>query len=170
MKPNFVLRLVGVVLMCVGLTNLSPAAGVVRADETKTIAPQVVLAETYNAVTRIYFHNIAVHKGSHKPGLVERRFRADVKYWLMDAKYYDRGQLSIGNPPLVDLVRKLGSKDLPETEPTTLSAMAYEIARGVLEQYPIIQRIEIHLIHFSRGLETKDESEDNHVVNLVLQR
>jgi hypothetical protein len=87
MKPNFVLRLVGVVLMCVGLTNLSPAAGVVRADETKTIAPQVVLAETYNAVTRIYFHNIAVHKGSHKPGLVERRFRADVKYWLMDAKY-----------------------------------------------------------------------------------
>ena len=49
----------------------------------------------------------------------------------MDAKYYDRGELSIGNPPLVDLVRKLGGKDLPETEPTTLSAMAYEIARGV---------------------------------------
>ena len=88
----------------------------------------------------------------------------------MDAKYYDRGELSIGNPPLVDLVRKLGSKDLPETEPTTLSAMAYEIARGVLEQYPIIQKIEIRLVHFSKGLETKDESEDNHVVNLVLQR
>src|SRR6516165_1087714 len=52
----------------------------------------------------------------------------------------------------------------------TLSAMAYEIARGVLEQYPIMQRIEVHLIHFSRGLESKDEAEDNHVVNLVLQR
>ena len=32
-----------------------------------------------------------------KPGLVERRFRADVKYWLMDAKYYERGELSVGN-------------------------------------------------------------------------
>ncbi len=83
----------------------------------------------------------------------------------MDAKYYDRGEISIGNPPLVDLVRKLGSKDLPETEPTTLSAMAYEIARGVLGQRPIIQKIEIRLVHFSKGLETKDESEDNHVVN-----
>ena len=83
----------------------------------------------------------------------------------MDAKYYDRGELSIGNPPLVDLVRKLGSKDLPETEPTTLSAMAYEIARGVLGQRPIIQKIEIRFVHFSKGLETKDESEDNHVVN-----
>ena len=88
----------------------------------------------------------------------------------MDAKYYERGELSVGNPPLVDLVRKLGSKNLPESEPTTLSAMAYEIARGVLEQYPIMQRIEVHLIHFSRGLESKDEAEDNHVVNLVLQR
>jgi hypothetical protein len=128
------------------------------------------LGETYNAVTGVYFTNIAVHKGSHKPGLVERRFRADVKYWLMDAKYYDLGELSIGNPPVVDLVRKLGSKDLPEAEPTTLSAMAYKIARGVVEQYPIIQKIEIHLIHFSKGLEIKDEAEDNHVVNLVLQR
>jgi hypothetical protein len=51
-----------------------------------------------------------VHKGSHKPGLVERRFRADVKYWLMDAKYYEGGELSVGNPPLVDLVRKLGQE------------------------------------------------------------
>ena len=174
MKTKLVCLLLGLVgtavLMYVGLTNISPGAGAVQADETKTAAPQVVLAETYNAVTRIYFTNIAVHKGSHKPGLVERRFRADVRYWLMDAKYYDRGELSIGNPPLVDLVRKLGSKDLPETEPTTLSAMAYEIARGVLEQYPIIQKIEIRLVHFSKGLETKDESEDNHVVNLVLQR
>ena len=140
------------------------------AEEAKATAPQVVLAETYNAVTRIYFTNTAVHKGSHKPGLVERRFRADVKYWLMDAKYYERGELSVGNPPLVNLVRKLGSKDLPETEPTTLSAMAYNIALGVLQQYPIMQRIEIRVTHFSKGLEHKDETEDNHVVNLVLQR
>ena len=88
----------------------------------------------------------------------------------MDPKYYDRGELSIGNPPLVDLVRKLGSKNLPETQPTTLSAMAYEIARGVLERYPIFQKIQVHLVHFSKGLETTDEAEDNHVVNLVLQR
>ena len=161
---------VGAFLMCAGLINLSPSAHRAYAEETKATAPQVVMAETYNAVTRIYFTNTAVHKGSHKPGLVERRFRANVKYWLMDAKYYERGELSVGNPPLVDLVRKLGSKNLPESEPTTLSAMAYEIARGVLEQYPIMQRIEVRLIHFSRGLESKDEAEDNHVVNLVLQR
>ena len=158
----------GAFLMCIGLTDLSPNAA--HADEAKATAPQVVLAETYNAVTRIYFTNTAVHKGSHKPGLVERRFRADVKYWLMDAKYYERGELSVGNPPLVDLVRRLGSKNLPESEPTTLPAMAYEIARGVLEQYSIMRRIELHLIHFSKGLEGKDEAEDNHVVNLVLQR
>jgi hypothetical protein len=126
-------------LTCTGLITLFPRA---HAEEMKATAPQVVLTETFNAVTRIYFTNTAVHKGSHKPGLVERRFRADVKYWLMDAKYYERGELSVGNPPLVDLVRKLGSKNLPESEPTTLSAMAYEIARGVLEQYPIMQRIE----------------------------
>jgi hypothetical protein len=47
---------------------------------------------------------------------------------------------------------------------------AYEIARGVLDQYPTIKKIEVHLVHFSKGLETKEESEDNHVVNLVLQR
>jgi len=157
-------------LMYIGLTSLSPRAISAHAEGSKATAPQVVLTETYNAVTRIYFTNTAVHKGSHKPGLVERRFRADVKYWLMDAKYYERGELSVGNPPLVDLVRKLGSKNLPESEPTTLSAMAHGIARGVLEQYPTIQRIEIRLIHFSRGLESKDEAEDNHVVNLVLQR
>jgi hypothetical protein len=45
--------------------------------------------------------------------------------------------------------------------------MAYEMARRVLEQYAIIQ---VHLVHFSRGLETKDEVEDNHVVNIVLLR
>jgi hypothetical protein len=161
---------VGTFLMCIGLTNLFLGAISAYAEETKATAPQVVLAETYNAVTSVYFTNTAVHKGSHKPGLVERRFRADVKYWLMDAKYYERGELSVGNPPLVDLVRKLGSKNLPESEPTTLSAMAYEIARGVLDQYPNMQRIEVRLIHFSRGLESKDEAEDNHVVNLVLQR
>jgi hypothetical protein len=167
---HFTPAAVGAFLMCVGLINLSPSATSAYAEEANATAPQVVLAETYNAVTRIYFTNTAVHKGSHKPGLVERRFRADVKYWLMDAKYYERGELSVGNPPLVDLVRKLGSKNLSESEPTTLSAMAYEIARGVLEQYPIMQRIEVRLIHFSRGLESKDEAEDNHVVNLVLQR
>ena len=159
----------GAFLICIGLTDLSSSAMSAYAEEAKASAPRVVLAETYNAVTRIYFTNTAVHKGSHKPGLVERRFRADVKYWLMDAKYYERGE-SVGNPPLVDLVRKLGSKDLPETEPTTLSAMAYDIALGVLQQYPIMQRIEIRLTHFSKGLEPKDETEDNHVVNLVLQR
>ena len=161
-------ELVGAVVICIGLTNLS--LGNVSAQEAKMAAPQVVLAETYNAVTRIYFTNIAVHKGSHKPGLVERRFQADVKYWLMDAKYYDQGELSIGNPPLVELVRELGSKSRPENAPTTLSAMAYEMARGVLQRYPIIQKIEIRLVHFSKGLQTKDEAEDNHVVNLVLQR
>jgi len=36
--------------------------------------------------------------------------------------------------------------------------------------YPIIKKIEVRLVHFSKGLETKEESEDNHVVNLVLQR
>jgi hypothetical protein len=81
---------VGAFLICVGLTNLCPSAISAYAEEAKATAPQVVLAETYNAVTKIYFTNTAVHKGSHKPGLVERRFRADVKYRLMDAKYYER--------------------------------------------------------------------------------
>jgi hypothetical protein len=162
--------LVGAAVICIGLTNLPPDAVSAQAEKAKMAAPQVMLAETYNAVTAVYFTNMAVHKGSHKPGLVERRFRADVKYWLMDARYYDQGELSIGNPPLVELVRELGSKNRPENAPTTLSAMAYEMARGVLERYPIIQKIEIRLVHFSKGLETKDETEDNHVVNLVLQR
>ena len=167
---GFVSALIGATLICIDVIDPCARTVAVAADEPKTATPQVVLADTYNAVTRVYFNNTAVHKGSHKPGLVERRFRADVKYWLMDAKYYDRGELSVGNPPLVDLVRKLGSKNLPESEPTTLSAMAYEIARGVLEQYPIMQRIEIWLTHFSKGLEVADEAQDNHVVNLVLQR
>jgi hypothetical protein len=103
---RFALALAGAVMMCIGLTYPSPRAVTAQGEEVKTAAPQVVLAETYNAVTGIYFTNIAVHKGSHKPGLVERRFRADVKYWLMDTKYYDQGELSIGNPPLVELVRE----------------------------------------------------------------
>ena len=167
---QFTAASVAAFLMCIDFTNLSPRTISAHAEESKATAPQVVLTETYNAVTRIYFTNTALHKGSHKPGLVERRFRADVKYWLMDAKYYERGELSVGNPPLVDLVRKLGSKSLPESEPTTLSAMAYEIARGVLEEYRIMERIEIRLVHFSKGLESKDEAGDNHVVYLVLQR
>jgi hypothetical protein len=126
---HFTPAFVGAFLICI--TDLSSSAISAYAEEAIATAPQLVPAKTYNAVTRIYFTNTAVHKGSHKPGLVERRFRADVKYWLMDAKYYERGELSIGNPPLVDLVRKLGSKSLPETEPTTLSAMAYDIARSV---------------------------------------
>ena len=130
----------------------------------------MVLADTYNAVTRIHFTNTTVHKGSHKPGLVKRRYQADLKYWLMDAKYYERGELSIGNPTLVEFVRRVGSKDLPPSEPTTLPAMAYAIAKVVLQQYPMIQRVEVRLTHFSKGLERNDESEDNHVVNIVLQR
>jgi hypothetical protein len=31
------------------------------------------------------------------------------------------------------------------------------------------KKIEVHLVHFSKGLETKEESGDDHVVNLVLQ-
>jgi hypothetical protein len=166
---RFALALAGAIA-CVHLTNSPPSAVSAQAEELKPPTPQVVLADTYNAVGGIYFTNIAVHKGSHKFGLVERRFRADVKYWLMDAKYYEQGELSIGNPPLVELVRELGSENRPESSPTTLSAMAYEMARGVLDRYAIIQKIEIHLVHFSKGLETKDEVEDNHIVNLVLQR
>ena len=52
---------VGAFLMCIGLTNLCPTAISAYADEAKATAPQVVLAETYNAVTRIYFTNTAVH-------------------------------------------------------------------------------------------------------------
>jgi hypothetical protein len=142
----------------------------VQAQESKPANPRVVLAETYNAVSRIHFTNVSVHKGSPKHDPVKRRYRADVKYWLMDAKFYDRGELSIGNPELVEFVRKLGSKDLPGREPTTLSSMAYGIARAVLEKYAIIQKVEVRLIHFSKGLDSKDESDDNHMVNVVLQR
>jgi hypothetical protein len=157
-------------LITISLTRGFLGEVTTRAEEPKQAAPQVVLADTYNAVTRIHFTNVSIHKGSPNPNLAKRRFQADLKYWLMDGKYYDRGELSIGNPELVEFVRKLGSKDLPSSEPTTLPAMAYGIARAVLEQYPIVRKVEIRLVHFSRGLEVKDESDDNHVVNLVLQR
>jgi hypothetical protein len=77
MKARFFrfVPLAGAVLVCVSLTHLSLGAVSAQAEETKPAAPQVVLSETYNAVTGVYFTNIAVHKGSHKPGLVERRFR-----------------------------------------------------------------------------------------------
>ena len=48
--------------------------------------------------------------------------------------------------------------------------MAYDIGKGVLEKYPIVQKVEVHLTHFSKGEETQDEGEDNHVVNVVIQR
>jgi len=57
--------LVGAVVICIGLANLSPGATGAQAEEAKMAAPQVVLVETYNAVTSIYFTNIAVHEGSH---------------------------------------------------------------------------------------------------------
>jgi hypothetical protein len=158
------------VLAGVALTNIGRDGQAVQAREAKKSGPRVVLADTYNAVTRVHFTNVAVHKGSHNPNRVKRRFRADVKYWLLDARYYERGELSIGNPPLVDFVRKRGSKDLPANEPTTLPAMAYGIARAVLERHPIIQKVEVRLVHFSRGLKADDESEDNHGVTIVLRR
>ena len=55
----------------------------------------------------------------------------------MDSRYYEGGELSIGNPPLVDLIRKLGSGNFPETAPTTLSAMAYQIAREICDSIPL---------------------------------
>jgi len=149
-----------------GETALSGA----RADEANRASPHVVLPETFNAVTKVHFMNVALHKGSPNPNPAKRRFRADVKYWLMDAKYYDKGTLSIGNPELTEFVRTMGKKDLPASEPTTLSVMAYEIANGVVEKYAIVQKVEVRLTHFSKGLEAKDEGEDNHVVNIVLQR
>jgi len=158
------------VLTTVSLTRGSLYEVVTWAHGPNPASPSVDLAATYNAVTRIHFTNVSVHKGSHNPNPAERRFRADVRYWLMDAKYYSHGDFSISNPELVEFVRTLGSQNWPESKPTTLSAIAYGIARAVLVKYPIIQKVEIRLIHFSRGLEAKDESEDNHVVNIVLQR
>jgi hypothetical protein len=141
-----------------------------QAAESEKASLQVSLADTYNAVTKVHFTNVAVHKGSPNPNPARRRFQADVKYWLMDARYYNRGALSIGNPELVDFVKKVGSKNLPAREPTTLPVMAYGIARAILDKYPIVRKVEIRLTHFSKGLLVKDEAEDNHVVNVVLSR
>lgn len=141
-----------------------------RADEPKKDGPRVVLAETFNGVTKLHFTNVAVHKGSPEPNAVKRRFRADVKYWLMDAKYYDQGALSIGNPELAKFVIEAGSKSLTASEPTTLPSMAYGLARAVLVEYPIIRKIEVRLVHFAKGLEVEDEANNNHVVNVVLER
>jgi hypothetical protein len=157
-------------LITVSLTRGSLDGADDGAHGPNQTSPTVGLAGTYNAVTRIHFTNVSVHKGSHNPNLVERRFRADVRYWLMDPKYYSNGHLSMGHPELVEFVRTLASQNRPKSRPTTLSAMAYGIARAVLEKYPIIQKVEVRLTHFSKGLEAKDESEDNHVVNIVLQR
>ena len=161
--------------LTVPLAYLWSGVPVSRADDPKPGAakaggPRVVLAETRNAVTKIHFTNVAVHKGSPEPNPVKRRFRADVTYWLMDARTYETGDLGIGNPELVDLVRTVGGKSLPATEPITLSVTAYVIARAVLDKYPAIRKIEVRLVHFSKGLEPKDEGEDNHVVTAVLER
>ena len=169
------IRLVAIVAfaaagLTIPLVGSRPGLPASHADEAKKDAPRIVLAETWDGVTKIHFTNVAVHKGSPEPNPVKRRFRADVRYWLMDAKTYERGGLGIGNPELTEFVRKLGKKSLPASEPTTLSVMAHGIASGVLKQYPIIQKIEVRLTHFSKGLEAKDEGEDNHVVNIVLQR
>lgn len=152
------------------LAGSRPGLPASHADEAKKDAIRVVLAETWDGVTKIHFTNVAVHKGSPEPNPVKRRFRADVRYWLMDTKTYEKGALGIGNPELTEFVRKLGKKSLPASEPTTLSVIAYGIANGVLKEYPIIMKIEVRLTHFSKGLEAKDEGEDNHVVNIVLER
>src|SRR5262249_32192490 len=124
-----------------------------KAEPPKLKASSVVLENTFNAVTRIHFSNVPVHKVSPDPNPPTRCVRYDLNYWLMHAKYYDRSELSIGNPELVEFVRKVGAKNLPASQPTTLPVMAYGIAKAVLEQYPIIQKVEVHLTHFSKGLE-----------------
>ena len=58
---------IGAFLMCIGLTDLSSSAISAYAEEAKASAPRLVLAETYNAVTRIYFTNTAVHKVRTNP-------------------------------------------------------------------------------------------------------
>lgn len=160
--------LAGLVALTCLFVGVSPK--VAQTQEAKGSGSEVVMADTYNAVTKIHFTNVAVHSGSPNPNPMKRRFRVDLKYWLMDAKYYDKGTLSIGNPEVTEFVRTIGKKNLPASEPTTLPAMAYEIGKGVLEKYPIVQKVEVRLTHFSKGEEPKDEGEDNHVVNVVIQR
>ena len=109
-------------------------------DEPENALPAVVLAETWDGVTKIYFTNVAVHKGSPEPNPVKRRFRADVRYWLMDAKTYEKGDLGIGNPELTEFVRKASKQSLPASEPTTLSVMAYGIATSTLKEFPLSRK------------------------------
>ena len=159
-----------VAALVVPVAGVRPSLPATQADEPKKESPRVVLAETWNGVTKIQFTNVAVHKGSPEPNPVKRRFRADVRYWLMNAKTYEKGELGIGNPELTEFVRKLGKKSLPASEPTTLSVMAYGIASGTLKEFPIIRKIEVQLTHFSKGLTADDEGEDNHVVTIVLKQ
>ncbi len=169
---NRILSVVAVARIATGISLVGLRVGLPasQADEPKQDAPRVVLAETGDGVTKIHFTNVAVHKGSPEPNPVKRRFRAEVRYWLMDAKTYEKGALGIGNPELTEFVRKLGKKSLPASQPTTLSVMAYGIASGVLKEYPVIEKIEVQLTHFSKGLTADDEGEDNHVVTIVLER
>ncbi|MCE9562959.1 MAG: hypothetical protein K8U57_13025 [Planctomycetes bacterium] len=160
----------GVIVVAVLTTFSFKSVPASLADEPKKDSPRVVLAEMWNGVTKIYFTNVAVHKGSPEPNPVKRRFRADVRYWLMDAKTYEKGELGIGNPELTEFVRKMGKKSLPASEPTTLPVLAHGIAASVLKEYPLIKKIEVQLTHFSKGLTADDEGEDNHVVTIVLER
>ena len=169
-RRNFAFLGIAVAATVAGTAWVRPGLPASRADDPKKDAPRVVLAETWNGVTKIHFTNVAVHKGSPEPNPVKRRFRADVRYWLMDAKTYEKGELGIGNPELTEFVRKLGKKSLPASEPTTLSVMAHVIASSTLKEFPIIRKIEVQLTHFSKGLTADDEGEDNHVVTIVLER
>jgi hypothetical protein len=166
----FTMMAVAAAVLTLPLTGSRQGLPASHADEAKKDAIRVVLAETWDGETKIHFKNVAVHKGSPEPNPIERRFRADVRYWLKDPKTYEMGALGIGNPELTEFVRKLGKKSLPASESTTLSVMAYAIAKDVLKEYPIIRKIEVRLTHFSKGLEAKDEGENNHIVNIVLER
>ncbi len=167
---SFLAVVLAIAALTMVLMSQASSLALSQAEEPEKETPSVVLPETYNAVTRIHFTNVAVHRGSPEPNPVERRFQVDLKYWLMDSKTYVKGDLGIGNPELVDFIRKLGSKSLPASEPTTLSVMAYTIGRAVLGEFKIVQKVEVRLTHFSKGLEVEDEANDNHVVNLTLQR
>jgi len=58
-----------------------------RAEEPTQSPDRIVLTETYNAVTNIYFTNVAKHSGSPNPNVAKRRFRVDLNYWLMAPQY-----------------------------------------------------------------------------------
>ncbi len=120
---------VAAVALTFPLTGSRPGLPVSHADEAKKDGLRVVLAETWDGVTKIRFTNVAVHKGSPEPNPVKRRFRTDVRYWLKGAKTYEKGDLGIGNPELTEFVRKLGKKSLPASEPTTASLVASLVRR-----------------------------------------